>query len=225
MSLIKPTPWDSAAFGLPTGELAEYSEAALQAAAARPGHYSIKVDPLADKHLLHRYGFYYCDTLLEPWCNPPSLRLFRHASATLAPVDDWSALLEICHGAFAHGRYHRDFQLPHEFADLRYDNWLKQLYQAGQVTGLYWNGELAGFIAVQNHALLLHALAASQRGQGRAKFWWSTFCQQQFAAGAHEVSSSISASNLAILNLYASLGFRFRNPLDVYHRRVESPAT
>ncbi len=30
----------------------------------------------------------------------------------------------------------------------------------------------------------------------------------------------MSASNLAIVNLYASLGFRFRNPVDIYHRMV-----
>jgi hypothetical protein len=35
------------------------------------------------------------------------------------------------------------------------------------------------------------------------------------AAGHAEVKSSISAANVAVLNLYASLGFSFRHPLDV----------
>ena len=71
--LIIETPWDTAVFGIFTGELTEYSESALCAAVAHSGHYTLKVDSLADKRLLHEYGFYYCDTLLEPWCGIANL--------------------------------------------------------------------------------------------------------------------------------------------------------
>ncbi len=216
-SLIKQSPWDQAAFGLLAAELTEYSEPALKAAAACPGHYTIKVDPLADKRLLHEYGFYYCDTLLEPWCDQNSLCSVGHVDATLTRTPALAALLEICHGAFRHGRYHRDFNLLRAGADLRYDNWLTQLHAAGQVFGLLWQEELVGFVAYRENVLVLHAVAEGQRGKGRAKYWWSAVCQAMFAAGYTEVYSSISAANLAVLNLYASLEFRFRHPLDVYH--------
>ncbi|MDO9214614.1 MAG: hypothetical protein Q7U23_12375, partial [Methylococcales bacterium] len=55
--LIKATPWDMAVFGIPTWELVEYSSAALQQATQTEGHHTIKVNPLADKGLLHKYGF------------------------------------------------------------------------------------------------------------------------------------------------------------------------
>ena len=77
-ALIKATPWDTAAFGMPTWELAEYSEAALQQAAQTAGHHTIKVDPLAYKRLLHEHGFYYCDTLIEPHCKSARLRAVQH---------------------------------------------------------------------------------------------------------------------------------------------------
>lgn len=219
-SLIKESPWDQAAFGLPAAELTEYSESALRAALTRPGHYTIKVDPLSDKRLLHEHGFYYCDTLLEPWCDPLSLRSVGHPDATLTLTPALEPMLEICHGAFRHGRYHRDFNLPRAGADLRYDNWLTQLHTAEQVFGLLWQGGLAGFVAYRENVLVLHAVAENQRGKGRAKYWWSAVCQALFASGHAEVYSSISAANLAVLNLYSSLGFRFRHPLDVYHRLV-----
>ena len=216
-TLIKPTSWDTAAFGIHTWELLEYSEAALQQAARSAGHHTLKVDPLADKRLLHEYGFYYCDTLIEPRCNAARLRKLQHTDATIARVLNVEQAVSICHGAFAHGRFHRDFNLPKAGADLRYDNWLRQLLAAGQVYGLYWQGELAGFIAYSGNNLVLHALAVQHRGQGRAKYWWSAVCGELLALGHEEVKSSISAGNLAVLNLYASLGFTFKHPQDIYH--------
>lgn len=216
--LIKPTPWDTAAFGMPTWELCDYSEAALQLAAQTAGHHTLKVDPLADKGLLHEYGFYYCDTLIEPHCNAARLRQLYHPAATITREVEVQQVLAICHGAFEHGRFHRDFNLPKAAADLRYDNWLRQLLEAGQVYGLYWQGELAGFIAYSGNNLLLHALAEKYRGKGLSKYWWSAVCTELLAAGQTDVKSSISAGNLAVLNLYASLGFIFNHSQDVYHR-------
>ena len=216
--LIKPTPWDTAVFGIPTWELTEYSEAALQQAAKTSGHFTLKVDPLANKRLLHEHGYYYCDTLIQPYCNKFQLLAESNHKATISKHVDADNVLAICHGAFSHGRFHRDFNLSKAAADLRYDNWLKQLYEAGQVYGLYWEGALAGFIAHNGNNLVLHALAANYRGKGRAKYWWSLVCSELLEAGHQEVKSSISAANLAVFKLYASLGFSFDNPQDVYHR-------
>lgn len=215
--MIKSTPWDTAAFGMPAWELQEYSIAALQQAVQTAGHHALKVDPLADKRLLHEYGFYYCDTLIEPHCNTARLRRLSHPDATVSKDIDVQQALTICHGAFEHGRFHRDFNLPKAAADLRYDNWLKQLLDAGQVYGLYWQRGLAGFIAYSGNNLVLHALGEQYRGRGLSKYWWSAVCDELLAAGQDEVTSSISASNLAVLNLYASLGFIFKHPQDIYH--------
>lgn len=219
---IKDTPWDAAAFGIYTGELIEYSEMALRAAAARPGHYTLKIDPLADSRLLHEHGFYYCDTQIEPWCGMANLLPSApHPEATITREANLPELLAICHGSFEHGRFHRDFNLPRADADLRYDNWLRQLYEQQCVYGLLWNNVLVGFIAYTENSLVLHALAMTHRGKGLAKYWWSAVCTELFAAGHTEIKSSVSAANVAVVNLYASLGFRFRKPLDIYHRLVK----
>lgn len=216
--LLKPTPWDTAAFGMPTWELLEYSAAALQQAAQTAGHHTVKVDPLADKRRLHEHGFYYCDTLVEPYCNMARLRPVLHTDATFSKHIEAGQALEICHGAFAYGRFHRDFNLPMADADLRYDNWLRQLLDAQQVYGLFWQDVLAGFIGHDGGRLVLHAVAQQYRGKGLSKYWWSAVCAKLLTAGHNEVTSSISAGNAAVLNLYAALGFSFRNPQDIYHR-------
>lgn len=216
-SLIKATPWDAAVFGMPTWELVEYSEAALQQAKQTTGHHTIKVDHLADKRLLKEYGFFYCDTLIEPRCNAARLRVIQHPNATISKSIDAEQLLLISHGAFSHGRFHRDFNLPNSAADLRYDKWLEHLIKKQQVYGLYWQRELAGFIAYSENMLVLHALAEKFRGKGLSKFWWCEVCNSLFEAGIREVKSSISVTNLAAINLYSSLKFIFREPRDVYH--------
>ena len=62
---------------------------------------------------------------------------------------------------------------------------------------------------------------AACRGKNLAKYWWSAVCSERFGAGSTEVTSSVSAANVAAINLYASPGFRFRNLVDVYHRLVK----
>jgi len=219
--MIKATPWDTAAFGMPTWELLNYSETVLQEAIQTSGHHTIKVNPLVDKRLLHEYGFYYCDTLIEPYCNVDRLRVTYHPDTSISKEIDTEKLLTICHGAFAHGRFHRDFNLPKIASDLRYDNWLLQLLEAKQVYGLYWQSELSGFIAYSDNNLVLHALAENYRGKGLSRYWWSAVCHQLLVNKNEKVKSSISATNLAGLNLYASLGFSFNNPQDVYHRLIQ----
>lgn len=218
--LIKANPNDAETFGLPTWEILVYSEASLQQATQKLGHYTIKVEPLADKRLLHKYGFYYCDTLLEPHCDVARLRFTQHPEATISKEVNVDQALVICHGAFMHGRFYRDFNLQKSAADLRYDKWLKQLLELRQVYGLYWQGALAGFIGYSGNNLVLHALEGQHRGKGLAKYWWSAVCCELLAEGNNEVRSSISAANLAILNLYASLGFSFKKARDIYHRLV-----
>jgi ribosomal protein S18 acetylase RimI-like enzyme len=223
---LRSAPWDVAALGYPAWELTAYSAAALAAADHVAGHQSIKLDPLADKGLLHRHGFYYADTLLETAASREQLRPLKPLDGATPGVAirrdfDLDAMLAICHGAFAHGRFHRDFQVAPAAAALRYDNWLRQLAAAGQVYALYADQHLAGFIGYHGHALVLHAVAPQFRGQGLAKHWWRLAILALLDGGHERVSSSISASNMAVLNLYATQGFAFRHPQDIYHRIVK----
>ncbi|MBX3666592.1 MAG: GNAT family N-acetyltransferase [Burkholderiales bacterium] len=215
---IRRVEWDSAAFGRDCYEITAADEGALREAAATPGHYAVKVDPLADKSALQRHGFYYVDTLLEPYCRRGDFTGHRDAKAGCARAGKLEDLLAICHGAFEHGRFHRDFNLPRAGADLRYDNWLRQVHAAGDAWDLRYGGELAGFIAVMQNRLVLHAMAPAFRGRGLAKYLWTAVCDALFAQGHDELCSSISAANIAVLRLYQSLGFRLRHPVDVYHR-------
>ncbi len=222
MAVAKPierVPWDSAALGCEAYELQSAAPETL-AQARTPGHYTVRVDPLADKRILHENGFYYCDTLIEPFCAAREFKLQPHTAAGVSRDAALEPLLAICRGAFEQGRFHRDLNVERARADLRYENWLRTLHAAGKVYGLLWEDELAGFIAHEGGKLVLHALGAKHRGRGLARHLWSAVCVDLARQGVPELTSSISATNLAALNLYVSLGFRFRNPVDVYHRVI-----
>lgn len=215
---FKPVPWDTAAFDIRAYEIATPTPDLLEIAMQFPGHYTVRVDPLASKRWLHDRGFYYCDTLIEPYCAEERFVPFDDMDVSVSRSLALEPLLGVCHGAFSHGRFHRDFNLSQSQADQRYDNWLAQLHAAGKTHGVLYRGDLAGFIAVDGYRLVLHALVESLRGRGLAKYLWTPVCRTLFEAGHAEVTSSVSASNLAVVNLYSRLGFRFRNPVDIYHR-------
>lgn len=215
---ITPSPWDRAAFGIDCFEIHTPDEATLSHAAATPGHYTVKVDPLVDKALLHEYGFYYTDTLIEPVCAADRVVRYVRDDVSIVPIADVEPLLPMCVDSFLHGRFHRDFNLSNDDADLRYQRWLTQLAEQDEVLGLYFEEKLAGFIAHRKGALLLHAVDASYRGRGLAKYFWSQAMAYMAVNGADWFRSSISAGNMAALNLYASLGFRFDRVHDIYHR-------
>jgi GNAT superfamily N-acetyltransferase len=214
------TPWDQTVFGFPTWEVVSPEEEVLVGLSAHPGHYTIKVDPLASTEMLHRHGFYYCDTLIEPFAARERLVMFAHDQVGVDFAPDKGAVLKLSHGAFHHGRFHRDFNLDPLLADLRYDQWVAQLCDEGNVFGLTFADDLAAFFGFRGNKIVLHAVAEHFQGKGLAKYLWSKACAELFGRGHGELSSSVSASNLAIVNLYASLGFRFRRPIDLYHRMV-----
>jgi GNAT superfamily N-acetyltransferase len=214
---IVRTPWDAELFGFDTYELTRLSEDLLDQTVALPGHFTIKVDPLASKKLLHEYGFYYCDTLIEPYCRLEWFIYSSHDKIGLAQRVSLEELAPIVPGAFRNGRFHRDFYIEQRLADARYAKWLQALHDAGNCLGLMYENRTAGFFCFDRQRIVLHALDERYRGRGLSRYFWSAACRELFNREHAELVSSISASNMAALNLYGSLGFRFRNARDVYH--------
>ncbi len=218
---IRPVPWDSEVFGIDCFEITHVDAYSLARACKRPGHYTVKIDPLTDKGMLHRHGFYYVDTLIEPVCDDPDrLTHYRHPDCSISTDVAVDMLEPMCRASFLHGRFHRDFNVPSKAADQRYVRWLNQLQREGEIFALLYRRQTAGFIACRQGSLLLHAIRDEFRGKGLAKYFWSAVCEQLFRQGNAPVSSSISAANLPVLNLYSRLGFRFKSAVDVYHGLV-----
>jgi GNAT superfamily N-acetyltransferase len=220
LKYVVKTPWDSRALGIETYEILAVSKDAMEEVSSLRGHFTVKIDPQFPRYILHAYGFYHCDSLIEPYCESSQFIYFEHGKASLSCDIPLDGLIAISHGAF-YGRFHRDFNIPNHLADLRYDLWLKDLYNEGNVFGLMFENDLAGFLGFSGNKMCLHAIHKKYRGRGLGKYLWGVACRELYQRGHKELVSSISASNLPALNLYASLGFRFRKPLDVYHKLIK----
>lgn len=215
---IIKTPWDSKVLGIDTYELKHITPKIIEDIKNIKGHFTIRTNPLFCKKILHDNGFYYCDTLIEPFCSADKFKGVYNDVITLSREIKFDELIKISDGTFVYDRFHRDFHIDKKAADLRYSNWLKQFYQEKNVIGLMHKNKLAGFWCVTENKIWLHALSEKHRGKGLAKYFWSSGCKSLFDAGHNEILSSISCSNMPVLNLYAFLGFKFRNPLDIYHK-------
>jgi ribosomal protein S18 acetylase RimI-like enzyme len=227
---IITTPWDSRTFGINTFEILYTSETNLKntlesiITEKSLGHYTIKINPLAPKKILYEFGFYYCDTLIEPYCSPERIVKYNKEDVDISEsldIEELHLLSDMIYGTFTYDRFHRDFNINPHLADVRYDLWLQDLWKNKQVFTLIFSGKIAGFWAYLNNKILLHALSQEYRGKGLSKYFWSLACEKLFEKGYQELTSSISVSNLAVLNLYSSLGFRFRNAVDIYHLFLE----
>lgn len=215
---LEETIWDKKVFGIDTYELKEYSEKSLRSIQSISGHFTLRLNPLEDKKLINQYGFYYADTLIEPYLRKEFFHknLVSNYKINLSP--DIEELIPICRDAFAYDRFHRDPNLKKEQSDDRYVNWLKEFSTKGKVMTTMSENETTAFFCNDKGRLLLHAVSDTFRGKGLAKYFWTEVIDHLFQLGFSEVSSSVSASNLSVLNLYSSLNFRFRNPKEIYRR-------
>ncbi|HET7628499.1 MAG TPA: GNAT family N-acetyltransferase [Bacillales bacterium] len=218
-NLIRPTPWDEKAFDIRTFVLDEASEETLRQT-CEPGHYTVKMDPLASKKAVVMHGFYYGDTLLKPVVSRSTFRPFKNDRCAVADMSNIAAAQQIAAAVYRHDRFHRDFNMSNSGADKRFANWLAQLHEEDTVWKLTHDESLAGFAGIQDDHIVLYGMRPSFQGRGFSKYFWSLICKKLFANGYGEVSTSISACNVAMVNLTASLGFRFREAVDVYHKYV-----
>ncbi|WP_164667922.1 GNAT family N-acetyltransferase [Virgibacillus doumboii] len=218
MEFLRETPWDKRNFNIDTYEVLSPTEEALKETNKYDGHYTIKVQPLENPELLLNHGFYYMDTLIEPECKKENLQVFNKEGISISNDYEPSEINRIAEEAFIHGRFHRDFNIPNNLADLRYRNWVKDLQEKNLIFALMYEGDTAGFFAYENDKVLLLGIKEEYRSRGLAKAYTSQGCAEQFKLGYSELRTSISAANVASLNLFYSLGFRLKNTVDVYHK-------
>lgn len=218
MKHLRETPWDKRNFNINTYELTDASEEALRETDHYKGHFTIKINPLDNHEPLLRHGFYYVDTLIEPVCKRENLQVFQDHHVRIAKSYDPDEVLNIAEEAFTHGRFHRDFNIPDAMADNRYMNWVGDLQESDGIFALKYDGDTAGFYGFADDKVLLLGIRKDYRSKGLAKTFTSLACEEQFKFGYDALKTSISAANVASLNLFYALGFRLRSSLDVYHK-------
>ena len=120
---------------------------------------------------------------------------------------------------FETGRLHMDPMVGPEIGNRRYALWAANAFRhSGQeVLKCLIGGRIAAFMVVERPTGVsrfwsLVGLAPGLAGRGLGRRVWTTTLAFHHSEGVEEVSTSISSHNVAVHNLYASLGFRFPAP-------------
>lgn len=232
-------PWDTAIYGQPVLQITRL-ELSANAPGADAGPFlrardecasnlvscRLPVDRLRESMFLEDLGFRFIEVIYAPEIDidrvpplaTPPLALSR------ATDDDLDAVREIAGSAFRNERFHVDPRMPAALADLRYQNWaasaldhprqrLEVLRDGTSIIAFFVTEMLADGTCYWH----LNAVHPDAQGRGYGRRAWHTMLAAASDEGARRVRSSIVARNHRVLNLYASLGFRFPPPAMTFH--------
>jgi L-amino acid N-acyltransferase YncA len=182
---------------------------------------------------LEELGFRFIETVYRPRFDRfGSIGAPRHLiDVTEATSADATTIEEVASHAFTTGRFLLDSRLPPELSDRRYATWVRNSFESAEQTVLKAEieGDFVGFFIVEERAdrsvyWHLTAVAPAWQGRGVGMSLWQTMLLRHAAAGASSVETTISGHNLAVINLYARLGFVFDNAQMTFHWLRETEA-
>jgi ribosomal protein S18 acetylase RimI-like enzyme len=189
--------------------------------------------------ILEASGFYFVETTLSPsvvlsryaalerFAADPSSVL--HGRCTVADLDVVTvagspphivgSIRAIAGESFVDDRFHLDHHCDPRVASRRYVLWVDDLLGDGAVRFhvLRLEDEPIAFMASKAGDLLLAGFARKHANRGLGEFFWLRVLADLQRDGVTRVSTVISVNNMSALNLYARLGFKFREPRSTFH--------
>lgn len=184
-------------------------------------------DHLVESMLLEDFGFRFIEMLYAPELD---LKHFKTNEDThllkvkYATMVDLPCLQTIARTAFSNERFKMDFRLDPDFSDKRFQNWVTnsihhsshELYVISDETRIvsFFVTELMNDGTCYWH---LNAIDPDAQGLGFGRRVWLSMLNHAARSGAQRVRTSIAARNHRVLNLYASLGFKFLPPSMTFH--------
>jgi L-amino acid N-acyltransferase YncA len=148
------------------------------------------------------------------------------AEISICPADlsDTDEISGIAAQIFETGRLHLDPQVGPEIGNRRYAAWAANAFRhpGQQVLKCEMGGRIIAFMVVEQPTPTtrfwsLVGLAPGLTGRGLGRRVWQSMLAFHHHEGVREVSTSISSHNIAVHNLYTSLGFRFPAPAITLH--------
>ncbi len=240
-------PWDSETFGFPvaTYEIgAEQLDSeqqrqftdSFQSWTQRNGVQLCSCTVAADhrfwKTFLSANGFQFVDLSLRAIRNDLKSAALIRPRVQLRPAvpADWEAIEEIAAGSFQHGRYHADTLVPKAAADLRYRHWMGRALSGDQAIDRVYvveqDGSVGGFyhftVEGKSSDLRLAAISSKLHSTGLGFELYLAVLHLIASLGIRRATTTISAANTAILNVFARLEFRFSKPQAIYHWHAQN---
>ena len=170
-------------------------------------------------------GFNYVETNLKPHlilnkkkginCQETDRSIVIRPATLISEVNQ---IKEIAKTAFTNQRFFLDRRVDYQQAQARYARWAENAFYAEDqdLLAVLRGKEVVGFFLNQSAGKKVHwvlnAIKVDFQGEGIGKNAWKRMIAIHKDSGYSEIESSISAHNIRVLSLYASLGFRFKEP-------------
>ena len=232
-------PWDTDIFRFPVAQIDDLrigegdaagaflrfenwrDEAGVRLVSCRLPH-----DRLAESMFLEDHGFRFIEMVYSPRLDGLNrVGLVENApSISPATTSDIVDIEHIAASAFTTGRFLLDRRLDPVLSAERYRVWVRNSFDNERHTVLKAtvDGQIAGFFITEDRpdgSVYWHltAIAPGWQGRGIGAALWKSMMTRHFEAGRTAVETTISGHNAPVLNLYASLGFRFQPPSMTFH--------
>jgi RimJ/RimL family protein N-acetyltransferase len=239
--VISEAPWDSAVFNTRVLQVERFqakTTAAGEAAwrevsewmSSRPVEIMscrLPHDRMREAMILENHGFRFIEMVLHPQLDLQKKVLPRRDGKVVvedAEEEDRQRICEIAASAFGVERYHMDPRIDSGLADERYRRWANSSFNhdSQQMFKVVYQEKIIGFFLVEDQPAghvywHLTAMAPEWQGQGLGYHTWVAMLHKHREDGWLRVSTTISARNSPVLNLYAKLGFRFQPPEMTFH--------
>ena len=233
-------PWDTVVFGEPVVQVLELELRYRQGAMADYAGFQSWLDGekiaivsarlahgrLHESMLLEANGYRFIEMVHHPRLEGLQRLDVPDDTLQIAPAteEDLSGLEDIAEHAFGYERYHVDPRLDSRLADQRYGRWVRNSlhHPVQRLLKVLDRDRLVGLFIVMNQAELsvywhLTAIAPQWQGRGYGRRAWLAMLRHHQDEGFDAVTTTISARNTPVLNLYAQLKFRFMPPEMTFH--------
>lgn len=226
-------PWDSDIFGFPVAQIIALEVVEATAAAADFAAFEAWRDAQGVRLVSHRCersrarewmfleskGFRFVEMVYQPVFEAVPAVAWPDSGLTIAAAasEDLPALEAIARTAFATGRFALDPRLDPDLNGRRYAAWVRNslAHATQRLLKISEAGTPVAFFVVEDVGAgrchwHLTAVAATHHGRGIGRRVWQAMLMRHKAEGFSAVETVVSAHNLPVLNLYATLGFRLR---------------
>lgn len=233
-------PWDSEIFGYPVAQIERIAIIGSATPRALPRQFGkwlernevqlascrLASNRLRESMLLEAERFRFIEMVYCPILE--THYRMQHSDGRLviddALPEDIQAIEAIAGAAFVTGRFVLDWRLDSERSNCRYQHWVRNSFRGDRhkVLKATLDRKLIGFFIVEERSSVdvywhLTAIAPEWQGKGLGRMLWAQMAARHFKDGFGRIETTISAHNVAILNLYAALGFRFGSPQVTLH--------
>jgi hypothetical protein len=183
-----------------------------------------------ENHILRRAltNFGYCNTettiLVERGTNnfnPDNILGKLKFTIRDYQIRDSEEIQSMAFNVFNYGRFHEDPYISVEHAKNRNKNWIIDLATSSKIIVGEINTTIFGFMAFSiegNKASLQLGGVKSNFTIYSYPFWEKVFLEIKNRYEVQRISSTISSSNIRILNLYSSFGFKYSQTYFGYHK-------